>query len=214
MRQCAAALCGRLEQRTRAPDAASPWRCTPDGALAVDPPHRSRPGQLERRFCSGERPVVGRDGCARGRVSASAGSRATALPLPTVAVGNLSVGGSGKTPIAAWIASILRRANRRVPAILLRGVGDDETARAPRACAWRRGDCRTPIAAPERSTAVAARRAVCWCSMMHYQRMDVARDLDICLVSAESSQAVRWSLPAGPWREGIAGTCGAPVSWS
>ena len=26
------------------------------------------------------------------------------LPLPSVAVGNLTVGGSGKTPIAIWIA--------------------------------------------------------------------------------------------------------------
>ncbi len=37
-----------------------------------------------------------------------------------------------------------------------------------------------------------------------YQRLDVARTLNICLVSAESSQAVAWSLPAGPWREGLA----------
>ena len=46
------------------------------------------------------------------------------LPLPSVAVGNLTVGGSGKTPIAIWIA---RHYVRRglVPGILLRGYGKD-----------------------------------------------------------------------------------------
>lgn len=48
------------------------------------------------------------------------------LPLPTVAVGNLSVGGSGKTPIAMWIAGYYQ-SKGLVPGILLRGYGDDET---------------------------------------------------------------------------------------
>ena len=37
-----------------------------------------------------------------------------------------------------------------------------------------------------------------------YQRLDVRRDLNIAVVSAETTRAVRWSLPAGPWREGLA----------
>ena len=36
-----------------------------------------------------------------------------------------------------------------------------------------------------------------------YQRLDVRRDLNIAVVSAETTRAVRWSLPAGPWREGL-----------
>ena len=35
-----------------------------------------------------------------------------------------------------------------------------------------------------------------------YQRLDVRRDLNIAVMSAETTRAVRWSLPAGPWREG------------
>jgi tetraacyldisaccharide 4'-kinase len=35
-----------------------------------------------------------------------------------------------------------------------------------------------------------------------YQRLDVRRDLDVLVVSAESQRAARWTLPAGPWREG------------
>ena len=35
-----------------------------------------------------------------------------------------------------------------------------------------------------------------------YQRLDVRRDLNMLVVSAETTRAVRWPLPAGPWREG------------
>ena len=48
------------------------------------------------------------------------------LPLPTVAVGNLTVGGSGKTPVAIWIARHYVRQGLQ-PGILLRGYGGDET---------------------------------------------------------------------------------------
>jgi tetraacyldisaccharide 4'-kinase len=36
-----------------------------------------------------------------------------------------------------------------------------------------------------------------------YQRLDVRRDLNVAVVSAETTRAVRWPLPAGPWREGL-----------
>jgi tetraacyldisaccharide 4'-kinase len=35
-----------------------------------------------------------------------------------------------------------------------------------------------------------------------YQRLDVRRDLNVLVMSAETTRAVRWPLPAGPWREG------------
>ncbi len=41
---------------------------------------------------------------------------------PVVVVGNLSVGGTGKTPIASWLASALR-ARGLVTAVVLRGYG-------------------------------------------------------------------------------------------
>jgi len=120
------------------------------------------------------------------------------LPLPTIAVGNLSVGGSGKTPIASWIAAYFQERGVR-PSVLLRGVGGDEPAvhrdLVPSAIV---------VANPDRQAG--AVRAVAEGAQVlvlddAYQRLDIQRDLNICLVSAESSQAVRWSLPAGPWRE-------------
>src|ERR687898_186501 len=47
------------------------------------------------------------------------------LPLPSVAIGNLTVGGSGKTPIAIWAARYYV-SRGLVPGILLRGYGGGE----------------------------------------------------------------------------------------
>jgi tetraacyldisaccharide 4'-kinase len=121
------------------------------------------------------------------------------LPLPSVAVGNLTVGGSGKTPIAIWIAHYYV-SRGLVPGILLRGYGEDEAQvhahAVPEAVV---------IADPDR--AVGAERALARGAQVlvlddAYQRLDVRRDLNIAVISAETTRAVRWPLPAGPWREG------------
>lgn len=122
------------------------------------------------------------------------------LPRPAVAVGNLTVGGSGKTPIAGWIARhYLSRGV--VPGILLRGYGRDEVRlheeEVPEAVV---------VADPDR-VAGGARAAAAGAQVLvlddAYQRLDVRRDLNIAVVSAETSRAVAWPLPAGPWREGL-----------
>ena len=120
------------------------------------------------------------------------------LPLPTIAVGNLSVGGTGKTPLAAWIAEYCAR-HGHTPAVLLRGYGADEElvhARlVPRAVV---------VANPDRVAGAALARArgakICVLDDA-YQLIGVARDLNIALVSAESAAGSPWPLPAGPWRE-------------
>jgi tetraacyldisaccharide 4'-kinase len=121
------------------------------------------------------------------------------LPLPSVAVGNLTVGGSGKTPIAIWIARYYV-SRGLVPGILLRGYGDDETRvhqhAVPEAVV---------VANPDRAAGgdqALAHGAQVLVLDDAYQRLDVRRDLNIAVVSAETTRAVRWPLPAGPWREG------------
>ena len=123
------------------------------------------------------------------------------LPLPAVAVGNLSVGGSGKTPIASWIAAHYV-AQGIVPGILLSGYGRDEILvhreRVPEA---------RVVANPDRIAAgleAQAEGAGVLVLDDAYQLRQVWRDFNIAVVSAETSRAVRWSLPAGPWREGVA----------
>lgn len=122
------------------------------------------------------------------------------LPLPSVAVGNLTVGGSGKTPIAIWIARYYV-SRGLVPGILLRGYGGDEVLVHQHAVPEAQ-----VIADPDR--AVGAERALARGADVlvlddAYQRLDVRRDLNLAVVSAETTRAVRWSLPAGPWREGL-----------
>lgn len=120
------------------------------------------------------------------------------LPLPTIAVGNLSVGGTGKTPLAAWIADYCAR-HGHTPAILLRGYGSDEqwvhNRLVPRAVV---------VANPDRVAGAALARArgaqICVLDDA-YQLTGVARELNIAVVSAESAGGSPWPLPAGPWRE-------------
>ena len=46
-------------------------------------------------------------------------------PVPVVSVGNLTLGGTGKTPFTVLLADHFREEGRR-PAVLIRGYGDDE----------------------------------------------------------------------------------------
>ena len=123
------------------------------------------------------------------------------LPLPSVAVGNLTVGGSGKTPVAAWIASHYVRRGL-TPGILLRAYrGGDEVRlhqeTMPEAQVVGDAD---RVAGAERALAQGAQVLVLDDA---FQRLDISRDLNVAVVSAESSRAVRWPLPAGPWRESV-----------
>jgi tetraacyldisaccharide 4'-kinase len=64
------------------------------------------------------------------------------LPVPVVAVGNLTVGGTGKTPTVAWLCELARARGRR-PGVLARGYGrargaplNDEGEMLARALPW------------------------------------------------------------------------------
>lgn len=118
--------------------------------------------------------------------------------LPVVSVGNLTVGGTGKTPIAAWIARWLRDHGGH-PAIVMRGYGADE----PLVHRTLNPEIEV-VTGADRAAAVeeAARRGADIAVLDDgFQHRQLRRDVDIVLVSAD-----RWTdeihlLPAGPWRE-------------
>ncbi|HEV2018050.1 MAG TPA: tetraacyldisaccharide 4'-kinase [Gemmatimonadaceae bacterium] len=118
--------------------------------------------------------------------------------VAVVSVGNLSVGGTGKTPVAAWIARTLTEKGIK-PAIVLRGYGGDETL------VHQRLNARVPvIVASDRPRGI--RQAIAQGAEVvilddAFQHRRAARDADVLLVDADSWSGSTRLLPAGPWRE-------------
>lgn len=140
-----------------------------------------------------------------------------AAPVPVIVVGNLAVGGTGKTPFVIWLVERLREWGLR-PGVISRGYG----GHAPR-YPWRVTG-RTPVAesgdepllialrtaapvmvGPDR---VAAARALAEQAdidvlvsddgLQHYR---LARALEICVIDGGRGLGNRALLPAGPLRE-------------
>lgn len=123
--------------------------------------------------------------------------RSHALALPAVSVGNLTVGGTGKTPVAAFIAARLLQLGMK-PAIVMRGYGDDETR------VHERLNPEIPvIVAADRVRGVKEASAKGHSVVVlddAFQHRRAKRDADIVLLAADRAGPVR-ALPAGPWRE-------------
>jgi tetraacyldisaccharide 4'-kinase len=121
-------------------------------------------------------------------------------PVPSIGVGNLTVGGTGKTPVAAWIAGELKRRGRRV-GIVLRGYGGDEVAE------HRAANPDAVVEAGADRRAASARAIVRGAEVLVLddclQHRAITTDVMLALVSADTWSAPRWPLPAGPWREGL-----------
>jgi tetraacyldisaccharide 4'-kinase len=136
--------------------------------------------------------------------------------IPVIVVGNLSVGGSGKTPLVLRIAEVLKEHGWR-PGIVSRGYGGN--AEAPREATIasdpaevgdepmllaRRSGCPVWVA-PDRVQACAALRQqhpdcnliVTDDGLQHYA---LRRDLEICVLD-ERSMGNGFLQPAGPLRE-------------
>lgn len=117
--------------------------------------------------------------------------------LAVVSIGNLAVGGTGKTPMASWVATTFSSHGVR-PAILLRGYGRDEALLHER---WTpdlevlaRGD---RLEAARRARADGAEVAVLDDGFQHRR---LARALDIVLLAVEDPLEGH-VLPRGPYRE-------------
>ena len=124
--------------------------------------------------------------------------RTRATAIPAISVGNLSVGGTGKTPVAAWIAAALVTRGAH-PAIVLRGYGEDEPL------VHRELNPGVPVVtAPDRVAGTARAYALgADIAVLDdgFQHRAAARVCDIVLVSADRWPE-RWRLlPAGPMRE-------------
>jgi tetraacyldisaccharide 4'-kinase len=143
-------------------------------------------------------------------------TRRRRVGIPVVVVGNLTVGGSGKTPLVLWIVELLRASGWH-PAIVSRGypariavpkavtliseaseVGDEPVLLA------RRGGCPVWVGADRLAVIRALRESqpevdivVLDDGLQHYR---LARDIEIAVVDARGF-GNGFLLPAGPLRE-------------
>ena len=140
------------------------------------------------------------------------------LSCPVIVVGNLSVGGTGKTPLVCWIVDKLKAQGRR-PGIVTRGYGGSESAPQlidgnadpvlhgdePVMMARRAG---VPVGVGRDRPAAAQLLIDANCDvivsddgMQHYA---LGRDCEIVVVDGDRRFGNGWVLPAGPLREPIA----------
>ena len=138
------------------------------------------------------------------------------VTVPVVVVGNLTVGGTGKTPITAWLARQLSLRGHRV-GVVLRGYGgrhsgaprlvtasDDPADVGDEALLHARREPHVVVIGADRVAAAnlaaeqGAEAVVCDDGLQHLR---LARDYEIAVVDAVRGLGNRHLLPAGPLRE-------------
>lgn len=139
----------------------------------------------------------------------------TRAALPVISVGNLSVGGTGKSPLVAWLASYLRQRGVRV-AVLSRGYGQLDNGQNDEAL-------ELELALPDvphlqhwdriASAQLAAEELDMQLLLLDdgFQHRRLGRDLDIVLIDASEPAACRWLLPGGLLREPMSSLSRADV---
>lgn len=141
------------------------------------------------------------------------------LPVPVIVVGNISAGGTGKTPLVLWLASFLRRHGYR-PGVVSRGYGGRDyspsavTADSDPAVVGdeplllaRNSGCPVWVGRDRVAAAQALLRAQPECDLVlsddglqHYR---LGRAVEIAVVDGDRRFGNGLLLPAGPLREGV-----------
>ncbi|MDH3451542.1 MAG: tetraacyldisaccharide 4'-kinase [Gammaproteobacteria bacterium] len=137
-------------------------------------------------------------------------------PVPVVVVGNISVGGTGKTPLVVYLAGVLAQSGYRV-GVVSRGHGgsaaqaQEVSAQSPVTIAGdealliaRNCDARIWVGR-QRSQAVAGLLEKHPCDVVlsddGLQHYALQRDVEIAVVDGARRMGNGWLLPAGPLRE-------------
>lgn len=133
--------------------------------------------------------------------------RSSTPPIAVISVGNLTVGGTGKTPFVRWVVQALQLRKAR-PAVVARGYGRDELLLHR---GWNPG---APVVADRdrvRGVAEAAEKGAGVAVLDDgFQHRRLGRDLDVVLLAAETPFPGRM-LPRGPYREGPSALARADV---
>ncbi|MCA9244499.1 MAG: tetraacyldisaccharide 4'-kinase [Phycisphaerales bacterium] len=132
----------------------------------------------------------------------------TRAAIPVICIGNLTTGGSGKTPLVMEVARRLADCGVR-PAISTRGYGAKPGEQSDEVMEYRAALPDTPVVVdPDRVRgAAAAAEAGADCLVMDdgFQHRRLHRDLDIVLIDALDPWGADALLPAGRLREPLSG---------
>jgi tetraacyldisaccharide 4'-kinase len=147
--------------------------------------------------------------------------KVTKFPVPVVIVGNVTVGGTGKTPMVIWLAKFLQEQGY-YPGVVARGYGVNIPDAVPRLVKEdslaanvgdeplliaRHVDCPIMIS-PNRVAAIEKLLAEHKCDMIisddGLQHYAMGRDIEMVLIDSQRQFGNGYCLPAGPLREPIA----------
>ncbi|HUO09754.1 MAG TPA: tetraacyldisaccharide 4'-kinase [Phycisphaerae bacterium] len=134
----------------------------------------------------------------------------TRLPVPVISVGNITTGGTGKTPTVIMLVKELKKLGKK-PAVLTRGYGapknPDGTRGKPDEVMVIEYECPgvPVIVNPDRIAggreAIAKHHADVLVLDDGFQHRRLARDLNIVLVDATAPMGIPGIVPRGSWRE-------------
>jgi tetraacyldisaccharide 4'-kinase len=139
------------------------------------------------------------------------------LPVPVVVVGNITVGGTGKTPFVIWLVKLLQKHGVKV-GVISRGYGAAEQVQllTAQSTAQQVGD--EPLLIFHKTNcpvAVGANRYQAGCRLLQehdceiivsddgLQHYALQRDFEIALLDGQRRIGNGLRLPAGPLREGV-----------
>ena len=144
--------------------------------------------------------------------------KSSRLPVPVVVVGNIYIGGTGKTPLTIWLVQALQAAGMR-PGVISRGHGSDADGSrevGPQSTAAQVGD--EPLLIKQRTgcpVMVGRDRAATGRALLAahpgvdiiltddgLQHYALQRDIEIILFDGRGA-GNGWLLPAGPLREPV-----------
>ena len=121
--------------------------------------------------------------------------------VPVISVGNITMGGTGKTPFTVFLSTRLEKAGKK-PAVLIRGYGTDESVMLKDELPG------IPVIVGQDRVSSAARAVVLGRDVLvmddGFQHRRLARDINIVLVDGVFLFGNGFLVPRGVLREGIA----------